>query len=859
MADVIGWVRDGKVSDAKRQARKGMLQAVVNMLADDASFELALSDIQALGGAMVFSNTETIDIARKLSNRQRHSLALALTAAAQRNAPSLAAEYAAHLAPLAEAAGRVDLEKQYLREAWEKPIEAGPPTANDTFAQSTEKLYRLAATSEERETLLRQSWARLQQLPPSGQGMLREARLLGMAGADDACAQRLAQYLSNGFLTAHPFIEPIMGRGLPSGMPSPGPRIDEVNHMRGYWDDVREWGSILQGQGLAPELLTADRELTKRHAGVPLGPKSNYEFTAWRNQALLRQLRFSNPPQRLRILREYLQTDDSVETLIELGSFLEGQGRVRDCVEVYRRLPERAFANVEYCEQFLRVCENSWECGIPIPYIDRLFGAEPQFRPLNLAENLLEEKQALFLARLHDPVRLQLGAFRSSTNARALPGRIPPKVPYLRQLALLLERSGDKPGALAAWEELCEAYPQDEEGGVHRAQLLLGQGNKTRALESVRNVNMGNLWVEPVRQAVRLRVQLAAEAGSWDEVREVMNAICGGTKTQGAPHTGTVILVADELAAHDRAAEAQGLLLRAERAAKDNNDRFRLRLEQLKLLARDPLWQPEHERARIAALARLECTDPDALKDWVEFLGRETQTIRAPLWIEGLASLPPGQVGALGLCAFGSQLSERQASLLPAAWMKLDGSGTVAQRLAVKALLDAGKAGWAHAVATSGRGRALRDQPIMIRVLHALGDKHSIDEIYAGLVRERFPGSGEVVDFCSALAETGRMNQANRLCELALEQQRGIGTSHMPLVHRFARLLIEQRRFEEAETLMMREDDALTVETAQILVELYRGWNKLDRLTQELAKFHLPDGMQSEAEFLAKNGELGKK
>ena len=105
---------------------------------------------------------------------------------------------------------------------------------------------------------------------------------------------------------------------------------------------------------------------------------------------------------------------------------------------------------------------------------------------------------------------------------------------------------------------------------------------------------------------------------------------------------------------------------------------------------------------------------------------------------------------------------------------------------------------------------------------------------------------GDVAEFCTAFAETGHTNLANRLCELALQQQRSIATSHTPLVHRFARLLIEQRRFEQAETLMMREDDALTVDSAELLVELYRHWNKLDRLPQELAKFHLPDGTDTD-------------
>jgi hypothetical protein len=143
----------------------------------------------------------------------------------------------------------------------------------------------------------------------------------------------------------------------------------------------------------------------------------------------------------------------------------------------------------------------------------------------------------------------------------------------------------------------------------------------------------------------------------------------------------------------------------------------------------------------------------------------------------------------------------------------------------------------------------------MVRVLDALGNKHALDDLYASLVRERFPAGGDVVGFCDAFAETGHMKLATALCELALRQQRTIGLSHTPLVHRYARLLIRQGRFEQAETLMMREDDALSVETAEILVALYRAWNKLDRLPQELAKFHLPDGLRSEAEFRAKGLE----
>jgi hypothetical protein len=335
-------------------------------------------------------------------------------------------------------------------------------------------------------------------------------------------------------------------------------------------------------------------------------------------------------------------------------------------------------------------------------------------------------------------------------------------------------------------------------------------------------------------------------------VREIMNAVCGGSKLSAAPHTGAVIGIATVLADRQRLTEAQGLLLRAERAAKEANDRFLLRLEQLKLVARDLAWQPQRDTARIAALARLDATDEDALQSWLGFLKLESQGARAKGWAGTLAALPTSPLATLGLCAFAPQLEEKQAALLPSAWLKAEGHGTTVQRMAVEELLRHDKAAWAHAIAISGRGAALRESPVMVRVFHALGNKHALDELYADLVRQRFPGGGDVVGFCNALADTGHGDLAASLCDLALQQQRAIGISHTPLVHRYARLLIQQRRFEEAETLMMREDDALTVDTADILVLLYREWNKLDRLPQELAKFHLPDGMLSEAKFRAK-------
>ncbi len=523
MPALMKWVQEVKSNEAGFKQRRGLIQSVTTILAEDVTFEFEKGDLLALGRGQLLSNVELIDIARKFESRQRFELAFILTTEAQRNAPNLKADYAVFLARLAEAMGRTDLEKTYLKQIWEKPLEAGKPDAFDPFIQSFSKLLRLSGTADEKEQLLRESWSRLKVLPPSGQGTLREARVLGVAGAEQASSSKLSGYLGNDFLTARAFVEPIMGRLLPGSQP--GPRIDDFTHLSSYWDDARNWSDLIKRDGLALPLVSAEKSLDQRFGGIPLGPRSNPDFNSWRTQTMIRQMRFSTYPQRLRRLQQFLEVDDQVETLLELGGILESMGFSRECIEIYRRLPERAPSNVEYCEQFLRVCENAWECNIAIPYIEKLFVAEPQFKPQNLAEALLQEKHAKFLARLHEVGRLRLLSFRGAASTKPMAGRMPVEVPYLRELALLLERTKDQPGALAAWEELCALWPEDAEASLHRARILSAQGNNQRALESLREMDLSNLWSEPTRESLLLRVKLAADSGLWVEVREVMSLV----------------------------------------------------------------------------------------------------------------------------------------------------------------------------------------------------------------------------------------------------------------------------------------------------------------------------------------------
>ena len=54
---------------------------------------------------------------------------------------------------------------------------------------------------------------------------------------------------------------------------------------------------------------------------------------------------------------------------------------------------------------------------------------------------------------------------------------------------------------------------------------------------------------------------------------------------------------------------------------------------------------------------------------------------------------------------------------------------------------------------------------------------------------------------------------------------------------------------------MLRENNGITEELPELLVDLYKGWNRLGQFPAELVKFHLPDGIYAEALFIARQQE----
>lgn len=549
-------------------------------------------------------------------------------------------------------------------------------------------------------------------------------------------------------------------------------------------------------------------------------------------------------------MRELIQSDDQADTLVDLGSQLEAQGFEREAIEVYRRLPSRAPSNAEYCDNFVRACDRSWEVGPCIPYIERLFDplTDPVFKPLNFPFERLREIHARFVGLLNDVAQLRALAY-PATPVRVKQGRIPEEVPYLKELGVKLGERGDLPGALAAWEQIHQIWKHDgaswridPEVLFQRATALTRQGNTERALEAWREIVAQPEWSDAMHKALTPYAELAAETGRWAEVREVMNVTTGLS----------AISVADVLARHGRPVKAQSLLIRVERATHDSTGRFRLRLAQLQLASQDPQWSPLKAEDRLNVCLTTDTDDADSLDALVTWLRKEAAGPRGAAWVESLrARAPLNDLRAVALSAFAALLQPGDMALLEEPWPREKDPTHAAQLLVVRTLLEQNLAAEAWRVAQSGAYSAVVHSPDMLRVLAALGDTHALEDEFSRLVRLSFPGGANGVACAEALAEGGRADWAAELYRLALERSRAIGQPTLKLVPSYTTFLIHQRRFEEAETLLLQEGPGMTQELAQLLVNLYQAWGKLPRFEEELRKFDLPDGVAAQARFLA--------
>ncbi len=862
MNDALAWAGQAGLDIAAQEGRHRLLQAAVSMLTDFGNFRYARGELAALGASRLLPNAAVLEITRSLQDRQRYTEALELGESLRDNSPALAADYAYFLSRIAESAERWDLARQYIGQVVRAPARPGPYRGTyDPYVYSLATASRLAVSLQEREQTLGEAWKHLQRTPDSAMTRMRKAVVAGLAGARDTAAGELEQLVAGDFVAARPMGE-IRGILLPQG----SVRHEEPQHLRSFWEETREIQAVLIQQGLGSVVQESNRRLDDRLGAMTLSSRTGFEFGEWRLGHLLRRLRQEDPPTRRCLIREHLASVDmrmevSVDTLSELGGRLENNGMAREAVEVYRLLPGRAPANPEYALWLLRACEASRDTVNGLAFTEQLLAAEPPMKPPQPGDEVLREKHAHFLAQNFDFETLHRLGFPPEVT-RVLQGRVPDEIPYLRELALLHERAGDDDAALAAWERLHLAHvvnaeksvPQDIEACLHRARLLERRKRPQDALAALAEVDLTGKLHPHWRDVLALRARLLAEVGSWEEFRTLMT-LAVDKKTLSA-----ILELAGELERRDRPAEALNYLIQAERSLREEPDRFRLRLEQLKLHSADPAWTPELGRPQVAALFRARSRDREALSALVDWMRGRATGPQHDAWIavlkaESRAGLDR-PAATLALTAFAATLPASAAADLSEGWAAAREGDHACLELGAETLLELGRATWARqacdtllelpSLRLDGRKR-----PLMVRIAHALGDTAGLHDLFSEVVHKSQPGGSQPVEWAQTFAAIGERGLARELFEAALDKNDGSQTLHAGLCTAWIHFLIEEGDLEAAESFLMHHNWALPGETAALLVDLYRAWGRLDRIHEELPKYHLPCGVEKEALFLA--------
>lgn len=896
MEDALAWAAQKERSTAVLERRKRLLLGTVSMLAgiSDASpmmagtpvkdrliaagrrsnegFRFRPADLTLLGSSRMMRNNMLLDITRKLEDKQRYDEALALGECLRTASTGLEGDYAFFLSRIAESAERWDLQRDYLGKVATSPKNAERYSGTyDPFVFGLGALQRVVGSTEEKNDLLRDAWRNLQQTPASGLTSLRRTAVAGMAGATEKAAGVLDDYVSGDFFSSRQ-----VGDRVSMLMPQQASdRSDEAMHLLTLWKETREIGASLAQQGLADVTAELDEKIDARWGGAQIGPRGGFEFNEWRINLLIRRMRDVNYPNRLRLIREYLapvdmRAETSVDALTELGAKLEASAMPREAIEVYGRLPERAPTNSDYAAWLLRACENALEIEPGKSFSIEKIEAVPPFKPVSIGDETLRDKHSHFLALNHEADELQrLGFLKEPT--KVLPGRIPQEVPYLREFALLMERYGEDARALAAWERMHAAFTfnadggqeADEENCLHRSQILQRQGNAKLALAALREVKLKEPLSRFATDVLLLRGKLAAGEGLWDEVRDLMLLAVDRKSVEA------VLALAGELHEHGRTSDALSFLTQAERTMKGDLERFRLRLEQLRLLVTDKSWSPERGRPQIASLFRASSRDEQALDRMQQMLRKEAQGQAAGAWANALrAEVKSGAdrvLASAALCAFAVHMPEGALPAeLASAWSQARDEDRLCLNLAAKTLLELNRPAWAlsacDAAATIPSARLLgRKLPVTARVISALDDRHAMMELFSDVSRMPFPGGQtQTVEWALAFEDAGRPELARELFENALNALRQRQTQQPDLLKAWIEFLIRHRDHEAAEAALVKESWVVVGDAAKLVFALYRDWDKLDALDAELPKFYLPGGVDKEVRFLAKQHLAGK-
>ena len=863
ISEAIQWMERLNLRAEGPSKARSVIQTALEILTATTHFRFTEDDIRIVGRCRLFSTPMLEQLVKELQQREQYREAMALTECLRDRSPDLHGTYSFALASFAESAEDWQRQRAYLMDVIEGPLAQGfvDNNAEDPFLRSVVALYRLMRTPQERQSIVLKADQRLQKAPDTSFNRMRRSALASLFGAEGIAAKKLADMAGGPLLSARPITEPspqVMPQSLARG---------ESSHLRAYWEEVRLLGSILGQQGFGEMVADMDNILERRIGGAQLGPRPSDSFGQWRMAWLIRELREASFPERQRLIREYLASvdmkeEDSVETLTDLGRELEVHGFVRECIQVYQGLPGRAPTNTTFAEYYIRVCEQGMEPEPGRAYVASLFGKDPVYKPQGLGDETLREKHARFLAMMRDSVGLRAFGFRQDGQfSKVLTGRIPPEAPYLRELALLLERDGDQNGALAIWDRLDLVFkngtpdsppPADVECALHRVKLNDALGTKGRAHAIAAEVEVKAAVDDLNLELLKLRAQLAATLSKWDDVQSLMSMAVTMKSVPLSIHLGML------LEKHQRRHEALSFLTQAERSSKDAVDRFQLRLEFLRMLALEPKWSPQAARSQIAVLFRADLREKAPLEKLLLWLRQQSGSAHAKEWVDLLKaesrSAPDVQVAALALSVFATHLaSEQLPTEFSRTWKIGEEKDRICMELAALELHRQKRFQWAQlaceVLAGIPGGVDPRLLPVSALVAGGLGDRAKQDELFAEIAQYSLPGGQRTLEWAEAFERIGRQDLAREVFDLSLRRINRAYTPGAELIRKYSAFLIRQRDFEVAEQLLMKHYSTFLQDAAGPVIDLYAAWGKEKSIRDELPKFFMPQGLLTEIQY----------